>query len=140
LKGGSAFLYHFDYRPACDDVPVKGVYHSAELKFVFDSPVVGNYIIPRYNWTSGHWDKQCDFNTKERQLSSEMGGMWARFAATGHPGGQSDAAAPGGSRLDWDKYSTDTDKALHITIGNLTSQSHYRKDYCDFWDAVYQSW
>jgi len=63
-KGGSAFLYHFDYRPACDDVPVKGVYHSAELKFVFDSPVVGNYVIPRYNWTSGHWDKQCDFNTK----------------------------------------------------------------------------
>lgn len=115
--GGRAYLYHFDQRPSCDNLPVAGVYHGSELRFVFNTP----------------WDSPtCSFTPAESVLAADMGAMWSAFAASGSP-------ATARQPL-WRPYNATSDEVMHIATGNVTMQARYRQPYCEFWDSFYATW
>ena len=85
-------------------------FHTAELPFVFRTFDVLHYTP----------------NTEDTELSQQLAGYWARFAATGDPNGPGVPA--------WPAYDPATDSALQLDIP-LESIDHIRADRCDFWDA-----
>jgi para-nitrobenzyl esterase len=96
--------------PGIDDWRERfGVYHAAEIAFVF------------------HFMVLPGLNEADRALSDQMAGYWARFAATGDPNG---AGAP-----EWPKYSKKDESYLVFNEDVCTGQG-YREDQSDCIDEI----
>ena len=66
----SAYLYRFNHAPNCSLFPANwGVYHTAELSFVFDHP----------------YPRSCNFTSAEETFASNVGSYWASMASRGSP-------------------------------------------------------
>jgi len=109
--GRSVRLYRFDQEPARVVLPGLGVFHGAELMFVFGTthPLLGN-------------------SSSAPELGPAMRGYWARFAASGDPGG-----TPA-----WPAWSPTTDERLHLAA-TIDTETAYLDATCDFWDTIYES-
>jgi carboxylesterase type B len=97
-----------------DDELLCGVYHSSELKYVFDNlgPFVGD---------------------ADRRVAGYFGKYWTNMAKYGTPN------APAGQGTNaqeyWPAYNISTDLHLEIT-DTLSVQSGLAKVRCDFWDTL----
>jgi para-nitrobenzyl esterase len=106
--GNAAFLYHFT-RPFKVLLPDLGVFHSAELPFVWQNP----YLLSQ-------------LTADDMPLSDAVQGYWTRFAAKGDPNGAGAVA--------WPAYGAgDEHLGLDVTI---EAGSALRKDACDWLDGV----
>ena len=107
--GRAVYLYHFDQAPARVAIAGLGVFHGADLVFLFgnSSAVIGN-------------------PTSAPTLGPAMRGYWTRFAATGDPGG-----TPA-----WPIWSPTTDVRLHLSA-TIDTETAYVDAKCDFWDSIY---
>jgi len=109
VQGPSAYLYHFvregDF-PLYADL---GAFHSAELPFVFGTPVFG-----------------VELAAEDEPLSEAIMGYWTRFAASGDPNGDGE--------VDWPGYQQASDQHLELGL-SISSGSGLRADACDFWAA-----
>jgi para-nitrobenzyl esterase len=86
-----------------------GVYHAAEIAFVF------------------HFMMLPGLNEKDRALSDQMAGYWARFARTGDPNG--DGAAK------WPAYSLPEENYL-VFNEKISVGQGYKADHCDCIDEA----
>lgn len=108
-------VYRYFFTHALDNAPLSrtyGAYHSLELFFVFRS--VTN--VPSYFPS-----------VAELALSDAMGRYWTRFAASGDPGGGTDAA--------WPLFDAARDTFLGLD-STIAAGSGVRTTVCDFWDTV----
>jgi carboxylesterase type B len=113
-----AYLYQFTHEAdevAIIDPGIFGVYHSAEVPFVFNVPDGVYKGIP------------VVFAANERQLAYNMVDLWSQFAATGSPGSA--------SGVTWPLYTAQTDQNIRLDL-NLTIVQNLKKEQCDFWDSV----
>ncbi|MET0411621.1 MAG: carboxylesterase family protein [Polyangiaceae bacterium] len=107
--GVPVFLYSFNHAPVSPMFPDAGAFHTAEVAFVFGTPL---------------WGIQLD--AQEQALSRTMMGYWGRMAANGNPNG---AGAPAWPAFD----STDASILLDLSVSTTTRWKNAR---CDFWDAL----
>ena len=126
-NGGRAYVYRFDDYVAIS--PTQGwgttAYHGAELPFVF-----GQEYVP---WT----DASVSFAKKERALSDAIMASWSSFARSGSPQLASGARnRTGGGAFAWPAYTKSADKNALFTTAATTTESGYRKSFCDVWDTL----
>lgn len=109
-SGRQVRLYHFDQAPSRVALVRVGVFHGAELLFLFGTshPILG---------TAGSFP----------ELSAELRGYWSRFARTGDPGG--DPA--------WPAWSPGADERLHLAA-TTDLEVGYLDGVCDFWDTIFE--
>ncbi len=110
-SGREVRLYHFDQAPARVALRGIGVYHGAELLFLFGTShaLLGN-------------------STSAPELGPAMRGYWSRFAATGDPGGTPV----------WPAWSPTTDERLHLAA-TTDLETGYLDETCDFWDTIFDT-
>lgn len=107
------YVYHFAHQPSCGLYPPSwGVYHTAELPFVFAHTT----MVP----------PACEMTADEAQLAKMVGMLWRAHAATGDPSA---------SGLRWPLYDAQTDADLVLDL-ELSVETAYRSAFCDFWDSV----
>ena len=108
--GADVYLYAFEHEPEAPLITGLGVFHIAEVSYVFgiDSPLATT---------------QRD----ELPLVAAMQGYWTRFARTGDPNGD-DAVA-------WPEYSASDDESLVLDL-TIATQAEYKQAQCAFWDSV----
>lgn len=112
--GAPVYLYSFQREPMNGLIANGGVFHAAEIPFVFgidEFPLgkVGEGGVP---------------------LSDAMMRYWTRFATTGTPN-----AGDGGDDVAWPAYDAATDRHLVLDVPIRADMNH-RKRQCDFWDAL----
>lgn len=88
---------------------VLGAFHSSELPYVFDGPVL----------SSGHFT----FTPAQQRLATAISGAWARFAATGDPSG-------GG--LSWPRLRSAEGRYLVLNTPTAVKTGMKQK-HCAFW-------
>jgi para-nitrobenzyl esterase len=123
-NGILTFLYNYAYqtegwhdpsslRCELEDEIKCGVYHAAEVSFVFDSAALNS--------------------KKDRHVASALSTYWTNLATYGSPN------APNASDAFqfWTPYSADSDLHLEISgAGTLELQSGLARERCDFWDQL----
>jgi para-nitrobenzyl esterase len=104
--GQPVFLYHFTHETQIGMLLRLGVFHSAELPFVFGN-FTGLFSLPR----------------RRRPVIDITQGYWTRFAATG--------ANPNGmGAVTWPRFTRDGD--THLEIGDaVRASTGLRRDVCD---------
>jgi cholinesterase len=115
--------------PACKNVSC----HGSDLIFEFDQGGDNPYV----KWTG-----------EEGVLGLEMLHYWTNFAHTGDPNTYSTAtkrAAAASGRtlpqlLHWPQYQTATSQNIHLHTPNLSVESFFRDEFCDFWDNLGYIW
>lgn len=109
----SAFLYRFNHVPSCSLYPASwGVYHTAEIPFVFDHP----------------YPSSCTFTSAEQQLAVYVGAYWKSMATRGSPSFVGSVSAwPSFHYVHQQNIVLD----LHISIEN-----YFNPDSCDLWRQV----
>jgi para-nitrobenzyl esterase len=108
--GAPVYLYSFERELEQPFLPELGVFHSAEIPFLFNS----DPRFPLGRVGSG------------QPVADALQGYWSRFAATGDPDG-GDVA--------WPRYATGDERALVIDLAT-TVRSGHKAELCDFWDAL----
>ncbi|MCC6876833.1 MAG: carboxylesterase family protein [Sandaracinaceae bacterium] len=109
--GRPTYLYHFAQEPDRVAVDGLGVYHGADLIFLFgNESVIGG--------TPG----------SAPELGPLMRGYWSRFAASG---------LPAGSPV-WPEWSPQSDMRLHLAQA-VTLEAGDPDDECDFWEGLLAS-
>eukprot|EP00163_Fabomonas_tropica_P018035 TRINITY_DN3204_c0_g1_i11.p1 TRINITY_DN3204_c0_g1~~TRINITY_DN3204_c0_g1_i11.p1 ORF type:complete len:250 (+),score=52.22 TRINITY_DN3204_c0_g1_i11:145-894(+) len=104
------YYYFFDYEPLIARLsPYLGVFHGAELPFVFD-------------------DAWLLIGKEEQDLGHKVSQYWTTFAANGDP----NAAG----QVNWPTYNGTTDMNMYLDM-NIRSGSGLQKTACDFWDSVW---
>jgi para-nitrobenzyl esterase len=110
--GATVYRYSFEQEPAQAFLGGLGVFHSAELPFVFGTdpafPLarVGDAGVP---------------------VADTLQRYWTRFAATGDPNGAGDPA--------WPPFDAAGDR--HLTIATpVAAGSGLAASACDFWDGL----
>lgn len=106
--GVPTYLYSFEQEPSNSIFGDIGVFHAAEIPFVFGtaSPLGGADSAP--------------------ELSLAMQDYWTAFASTGDPNG--------GDPEGWPRYDTARDRHMVLALP-LASATGLRRDACDFWEA-----
>jgi para-nitrobenzyl esterase len=104
--GVDTYLYQFTVKPSYSTDPFLGVYHSAEVPFVFNVP-----------------PPPLTFTAQESTLAKAMGVYWSDFARDGKPGGV------------WPAYSATADTHLSLAPTIATAQG-LRKAQCDALDLL----
>lgn len=106
--GGATYLYSFEQVPSNSIFGDIGVFHAAEIPFVFgtSSPLGGADSAPA--------------------LSEAMQNYWTAFAHAGDPNG--------GDLEAWPRYETASDKHMVLALP-LVAGVGLRREACDFWDA-----
>lgn len=126
--GIAAYLYDFNhhfrgYIPpdslACqlDSELLCGVYHSSEIKFIFQDPLLA------------HLPSKVDL-----QVSAAMGLLWTNMAKYGSPNGAADVPRSTDAPY-WPQYRTASDMHLEIS-GGFSAQSGLAKPSCDVWSSL----
>jgi len=111
-SGAHTYYYSFQQEPTQAFMPDLGVFHSAEIPFLFATD-------PRYPLARA--------GDAGKPTSDALQEYWSRFATTMDPNGD-DARA-------WPEYTRATDQ--HLVIDNdPTVGSAYKSALCDFWDGV----
>jgi para-nitrobenzyl esterase len=116
-RSREAYEYHWDYRAASDHgdghfPDSSGIYHSIELPFVFFTGAVA-------------WNKS------ETALGTQIGGMWAKLAASGSPNGPSTAPQV------WPPFKGSDQPALKFALPQVEVQQGYRHKECVLWHKAY---
>jgi carboxylesterase type B len=131
------YVYRYDYRSLtmdyCDPLRLLlGVYHTAELPFVFNQTGAGL-----------EWAKNCTgFGPQQAQVVLAMHRRWAAFARTGVPDLE-DAAAGGGdgeaeaeeatAALKWPRYVPAS--SPHLLFEHQPRvERNYKREKCTWWD------
>jgi para-nitrobenzyl esterase len=109
--GHAARLYRFDQAPGRVLVPNLGVFHAAELPFLWG--------------TSGGLTGD---DSTAPALGTAMRGLWSRFAAAGDPGG-----TPA-----WPAWTPATDLRLRLAAAIAVEPANPDAR-CDFWSSVYDT-
>jgi para-nitrobenzyl esterase len=109
--GLTTHAYRFDQEPAGVALPGLGVFHSAELVFLFgtSAPLLGN-------------------PSSAPELASDMRGYWTRFATSGDPAG-----TPA-----WPAWTVTDDRRLHLAVP-IDVEAGDTTGNCAFWDAIYDA-
>ena len=109
--GIDTYLYQFAHVPEKPLAMNLGVFHSAELGYVFgtDFPLD---------------PPQAD----EAPLGALVRGYWTHLATAGDPNG--------GGAAQWPKYAMAADQSMKLDLPTSAAQTGYKKDKCDFWDGV----
>ncbi len=109
--GRAVRLYRFDQEPGNAGLPGLGVFHAAELSFVFGttSTLLGD-------------------ESSAPALGPAIRGYWTRFAASGDPGG----APP------WPAWSPAADVRLRLAAMAAAEPAN-PDDRCGFWDGLYDT-
>ncbi len=107
--GNPVYLYHFT-RPYKVLIPDLGVFHSAELPFVWGNPFLF-----------------ANLQEDDLPLSAAVQGYWTRFAAAGDPNG--------GGAVAWPAYAPSSDRHLGLDL-TIEAGSGLRKDACDWLDGA----
>ncbi len=118
--GGRAFLYSYEYE--IDELSLDHVNHGFESHVIFGN----NYTPPLF---ANHVLTQADLS-----LHMQMAGYWARFAATGDPGGAGE--------LRWTLYGEPRGKEGNrrdhmIFDAAVRRGDDLREDACDFWEGLF---
>ena len=108
--GAPVFLYSFQREPLNGLIADGGVFHAAEIPFVFG---VDEFPLGKVG-------------PDGQPLSDAMMRYWTRFAATGDPDGVDD---PG-----WPVYDAAGDRHMVLELP-VRSETGHRAAHCDFWDA-----
>lgn len=109
--GHAVWLYRFDQEPGHVGIDGLGVFHAAELSFVFgvENGILGD-------------------NTSAPALATAMRGYWTRFAAN---------ATPAGSPL-WPAYTPEGDLRLRLASAiSIESADPDRR--CGFWSGLFDT-
>jgi len=112
--GAPVYLYSFEREPEQAAFAGLGVFHSAEIPFVFgiDSFPLG------LAGASG------------QGVAAAVQGMWTRFAATADPNGPNGSDGPA-----WPTFDRAGDR--HLVIGDPSAAgSGHKAAACDFWDGL----
>lgn len=107
--GTPTFMYHFTHAPKALLAGL-GVFHSAEVPFIFRNPYLGIVL-----------------DDAEEALSNTMIGYWLRHAETGNPSGD-------GAPM-WPKYEATNGSHVVLDLSISTAQGLH-DDACDFWDPI----
>ncbi len=111
-KGAPTYYYSFQQEPVQAFMPDLGVFHSAEIPFLFATD-------PRYPLARA--------GEAGKPTSDALQSYWQRFAQTMDPNGN-------GAPL-WPLYARATEE--HLVIDNDPSVgSAYKNELCNFWDGV----
>jgi carboxylesterase type B len=124
-----AYLYQFDYPGDFIEDPYLGVYHSAELVYVFDN----------------EWPPLIHpFSKNDTEIASIFGYYWGNFVKYGNPNGGGDGNTFVSekkesnnllSTIEWPKISIDNDVNLRIDLP-LYIDTNLLSKVCNFWDDV----
>jgi carboxylesterase type B len=117
--GGRAYLYSYEYE--IDELSLDHVNHGFESHIIFGN----NYTPPLY---ASHVLTQAD-----RALHLQMASYWARFAASGDPGGTGE--------LRWTPYGEPRGKRGarrdHMIFDTAVRRgADLREEACDFWEGL----
>ncbi|MCW5802967.1 MAG: carboxylesterase family protein [Deltaproteobacteria bacterium] len=113
--GAHVYRYSFEQEPGQAFLGGLGVFHSAELPFVFGTDPA--YPLARVGEAG-------------QPVAGALQRYWTRFAAAGDPNGPIGNGDP-----PWPAYSAAGDR--HLTFATpITSESGLAADACDFWDAL----
>ncbi len=108
--GAPVYLYSFERLPEVAAFPGLGVFHSAELPFVFGTD-------PAY--------PLAQVGASGAATAAALQAMWTQFAATGDPNG---------TGPEWPAFDRAGDR--HLVIGDtIAAASGHKAAACDFWDA-----
>jgi len=114
-KKAPTYIYRFNHRSACQgfaQFAVPGVYHGAEIMYVFGSPLT---------------TASCLYTPRESALSDRMQTMWANFAKN---------LNPSIAKEDFPQYVADTRLTRVLQTPDDAIESDYRADYCKLWRNV----
>jgi para-nitrobenzyl esterase len=114
--GGAAYLYSFEQEPSASLFGDIGVFHAAEIPFVFgtSSPLGGADTAP--------------------ELSRAMQDYWTAFAHAGDPNARTPSTDAGAVRKPWPAYDVESDEHMVLALP-LSTASGLRREACDFWAA-----
>jgi para-nitrobenzyl esterase len=107
--GVATYLYHFVHAFETPIVSQLGVFHSAEIPFIFGNP----YFL---------YTLMAD----EKPILKMMDGYWFNMAKTGDPNSM--------GAVTWPKYDATGDQNM-VLDRTPSTQTGLKKDICDFWDA-----
>jgi carboxylesterase type B len=116
VKQENTYRYLFNHKPS-SGIQVLGVYHAAELAFMFHR-AMGGLLFP------------SSFSEEEEEFSRIMINYWANFAKFGNP-------SPADQNLPtWPKFSKEN-PATQILALQVETANDYKNEICDFWAGVY---
>jgi len=114
------FRYVFDHLPS-SGLQTLGVYHAAELPFVFGYPS-GGRLFPD------------SFNEQDKAVMTLTNRYWCNFAKYGSPMSPHEEENEGLS--DWPQF-TSTNDVTQILRNPVETVKEYKKDTCQFWYSIY---
>jgi len=114
-QGVQAYMYHFTYDGVLGD-NLWGVYHGAELPFVFDNewPVIIN-----------------TFNANDKVVADIFGTYWTNFAKYGNPNGHGTPVHPY-----WPHFQPNNQANLILQL-HPTIEQQLAFQQCNFWDSMF---
>uniref|UniRef100_A0A7S4IWK3 Carboxylic ester hydrolase n=1 Tax=Vannella robusta TaxID=1487602 RepID=A0A7S4IWK3_9EUKA len=116
-NSANVYRYVFDHLPS-SGIQTLGVYHAAELVYIFGEPVGGG-LFPD------------SFTEEETQLSKQINKYWSNFATYGSPMGNEGNELP-----NWPKYDAVTKQTQLLRINTETVED-YKSEICEFWETLY---
>jgi para-nitrobenzyl esterase len=109
-KQSKAYLYQFARRPGTAKASALGVYHGADLAYIF-----------------GTMEPALGYDDTDRALSQTIMDYWTQFARSGDPNG------PG--RVEWPAYTSQNEASMEFS-DTVQVQRHVWEKECDFIDRV----
>lgn len=118
-QGYPAWMYHFTYKGDWIEDPFFGVYHSAELEYVWDN----------------QWPPLVHiFSANDQTIADTFGTYWGNLVHFQTPNGNS-STGPAAPAIYWPAYNTTTRTNLIIQV-QPTIEVDLLEEQCQFWDQV----
>jgi len=110
----TTYRYVFNHKPE-GGAQHLGVYHAAELPFVFGKPFPGQ-LMASY------------FTSEEQKLSETINRYWSEFAHHGEPSGV--------GLSEWPAYD-EADRKVLVLNGSYPVVADYKQEQFEFWESLY---
>ncbi len=104
VKNDKTFLYYFNHQPNTPLGKELGVFHGAEINYVF-----------------GNFEKSTQLNETDRQLNELLMNYWVNFAKTGNPNSD--------NLIHWSNYQSNTQNYLEFNHETKMKTGYYNKIY-----------
>lgn len=114
--GANTWMYQFVYHGDWIEDPFLGVYHSAELEFVFDNawpPIIHT------------------FSARDQTMANTFGYYWTNMVKYGNPNGPS----PSGAQIEWPQYQSGSMQNIALDVPP-TLNINLQEDKCAVWDTI----